>query len=73
MIVTTTTTTTTATVVITTGGGTSREGPKPCKFPFTYKGVDYVECTGVDAAFGRLWCATAAEYSKDEWRFCSYV
>ena len=44
---------------------------KDCVFPFTYAEVEYAQCTDVDSITGRPWCATAANYSNDEWRFCS--
>ena len=44
---------------------------KDCVFPFAYAGVEYAQCTDVDSITGRPWCATAANYSNDEWRFCS--
>ena len=45
----------------------SSSKPEPCVFPFVYDGVEYNECTSVDAANpGNVWCATevAPEYNN---------
>jgi hypothetical protein len=42
--------------------------PTGCVIPFTYKGLSYHTCTGVDAV-DTLWCSTAATYSGG-WKRC---
>ena len=41
----------------------------PCHFPFTYNGATYDKCTFADSFI--QWCATAAEYSSDDYGECS--
>jgi len=47
-------------------------GSKPCVFPFTYKGVKYHRCTGIE--WDALWCATETtingEFIDGEWGDC---
>ena len=42
-----------------------------CVFPFTYKGVEYTQCTGVGALYG-TWCATTDDFENnpDKWIRC---
>ena len=56
----------------------SPENPEPCVFPFRYDGIDYNECTSVDAASPvNVWCATevAREFNNTvidgRWGDCS--
>ena len=56
----------------------SPDNPEPCVFPFRYDGVDYNECTSVDAANPvNVWCATevAREFNNTvidgKWGDCS--
>nr|XP_058971464.1 zinc metalloproteinase nas-6-like isoform X1 [Pocillopora verrucosa] len=43
---------------------------KCCVFPFTYRGVDYYECTTKD--FGREWCSLNDVYeTRRQWGFCA--
>ena len=48
----------------------SGTGPQ-CVFPFTYKGVEYTECTDVDVWYG-TWCATTDDFENnpDMWMRC---
>jgi len=47
--------------------------PKPgsCIFPFEYKDNIYSMCTKTDSRAGKAWCATASQYSSDQWRYCT--
>lgn len=43
----------------------------PCYFPFLYDGQWFHNCTSTGREDGHLWCATTADYGKDErWGFC---
>ena len=42
---------------------------KACHFPFRYNGVIYEKCTKTGSAV--YWCATATDYSLDEYGTCS--
>ncbi|XP_041087362.1 C-type mannose receptor 2 isoform X1 [Polyodon spathula] len=44
---------------------------KPCTIPFKYDNHWFHECTSTGREDGHLWCATTADYGKDErWGFC---
>ncbi|MGH0131417.1 UNVERIFIED_CONTAM: hypothetical protein FKN15_046470, partial [Acipenser sinensis] len=44
---------------------------KPCTIPFKYDNQWFHECTSTGREDGHLWCATTADYGKDErWGFC---
>ena len=53
----------------TTTGGNAQEGTL-CKFPFTYSGATYTDCTTADNAAGTLWCYTGAGASGSQWGNC---
>jgi len=44
------------------------EIPSECQFPFTYKGLEYTTCTGVDAV-KTMWCSVERKY-EGHWRQC---
>merc|ERR1719421_35551 len=44
------------------------ERPSGCMFPFSYKGITYTTCTGVDA-MDVLWCSTTTQY-QGKWLTC---
>ncbi|KAJ8270708.1 hypothetical protein GJAV_G00118320 [Gymnothorax javanicus] len=45
-----------------------------CFFPFNFQGRSYSECTKDGRIDQRLWCATTADYDKDQqWGFCQEV
>jgi len=44
------------------------EIPAECVFPFTYKGLEYTTCTGVDAV-RTMWCSVEQKY-EGHWRQC---
>lgn len=47
--------------------------PASCVFPFTYKEIEYTECTTVDSWVGP-WCATVADYGAEDdvnFKYCS--
>ncbi|XP_037642854.1 macrophage mannose receptor 1-like [Sebastes umbrosus] len=43
---------------------------RPCMFPFMYKNEWFSDCTAVDYAEGRLWCATQTKYDHELWGDC---
>jgi len=42
--------------------------PTACVFPFTYKGLSYTTCTGVDAV-GKMWCSETKAFGG-QWAEC---
>ena len=46
------------------------QAPEDCKFPFTYKGKKYTECTPFD--HNRPWCSTTTDYvlKSGNWLDC---
>lgn len=43
----------------------------PCKFPFTFQGEKYNECTTEGRDDGYRWCATTEDYDADtSFGFC---
>uniref|UniRef100_A0A3Q2XYE7 Insulin-like growth factor 2 receptor n=1 Tax=Hippocampus comes TaxID=109280 RepID=A0A3Q2XYE7_HIPCM len=51
-------------------GGGDPCPPEACVFPFTFMKRSYTECTTDDRTDGKKWCATTANYDKDQkWGF----
>ncbi|XP_073448050.1 uncharacterized protein [Aquarana catesbeiana] len=45
---------------------------QPCVFPFKYNEKWYSDCTNDGTSDVRFWCATTADYNKDQkWGYCS--
>ena len=50
-----------------TGGGNGKAGC--CVFPFTYRGIQYLDCTDLD--HDQKWCAVTSDYDVDgQWGNC---
>jgi hypothetical protein len=41
---------------------------KACVFPFTFRGVQYTDCT--THSLNRRWCGTTAQPNHAEWGYC---
>uniref|UniRef100_V9KAV1 Matrix metalloproteinase-9 n=1 Tax=Callorhinchus milii TaxID=7868 RepID=V9KAV1_CALMI len=45
-----------------------------CKFPFTFYGKTYSECTTDGRADKKLWCSTTSDFNKEKkWGFCPNI
>ncbi|XP_077307893.1 72 kDa type IV collagenase-like isoform X4 [Lithobates pipiens] len=45
---------------------------QPCVFPFKYNDKWYSDCTNDGISSTRFWCATTADFNKDQkWGYCS--
>ena len=58
------------------GGGGGEDPGKPCIFPFSYKGIEYTECTTIDND-RKHWCATKVDtngsYIDGKWGNCNSI